>query len=224
MAKRKRKKRQSNPIRRRRSPARKTVRRAARRMSAFNFHSALKNMVPIQIGMFSAKWAAKRFGEGASETDPESWNWASYLKGAAGAAAAGMLANMVKPGWGQKILEGGLNLMAYKAIQNELIAGNDWAVSQFGADEDDYVPTEYLLTGDDEDEYSPMFGAAEDDEGLWGLSEDGEPIPVDDAHRLPEVSYDGYGESALVEPGRLGSTLEPVGPMGGDPFREAYEL
>lgn len=172
-----------------------------------------------QLGMFAAKWAAKRFDPDASETDPGSWNWSSYLKGSVGAVLGGMVANMLKPGSGQKALEGGLNLMIYKAIQNELISGSDWAAGQLGEDDedydegyflgedDDYVPDEYLLTGTDE--YPLMFG------------EDGELYPADDIHRLPEVEMDGYGQLEPVGP--LGQ-LEPVGPLGADPYSRAYNL
>lgn len=202
------KRRTTNPTRRRR---RTTVRRASRAISrsfmGLNFRKALGDMPYVQAGMFAAKWCAKRFGENASETDPDSWNWASYLKGAVGGVAAGMVMNSFRRGSGQKVLEGALNLMAYKAIQNELIAGNEWATGQFGEDEEDYVPTEYLLTGTDE---SPM-----------AYDEYGNQYPADDLHRLPEVSG-----SALEPVGPLGAysnALEPVGPLGEeDPWAETF--
>ena len=210
----KRKKARKNPApkRRRRSAVRKTAKRAAKRMTAgLNFKTAIKNMIPIQIGMFSAKWLAKRFGDGASETDPASWGMWDYIKGAAGSGAAAMVINMIKPGWGQKVLEGGMNLMAYKAIQNELVAPNPWANEQFGEDED-YIPDEYLMTG---------YSGADDE---WGYAQDGTPIPLDDRHRMPVA---GYGDE-LAPPGRLGgdNSLYPLGPMGesDDEFARAYSL
>jgi hypothetical protein len=211
----KRKKARKNPTKKRRrygAAVKKTARKAARRMTAgLNFKSAIKNMIPIQLGMFAAKWLAKRWSDGATEGDPGSWSMMDYVKGAGGAGVAALLLNMVKPGWGQKALEGGLNLMVYKAVQNELIAPNTWATEQFG--EEDYIPDEYLMTG---------MGDADG----WGYAEDGTPIPLDDRHRMPVAGY-GYGDS-LVTPGPLGEggSLYPVGPMGetDDEFARAYSL
>jgi hypothetical protein len=152
--------------------------------------------------MLAAKFAAKKFGDAASETDPGSWNWASYVKGSVGAVLAGFAANMVRRGSGQKVLEGGLALMMYKAVQNELIVNSQWASEQFG--QDDYIPDEYLLTGNDDDPY--YYG------------QDGQLYPADNRHRFPEVQIGG----ALVPVGPLGETLEPVGPLGADPWRSAY--
>jgi len=198
----------------RRNPAkRRRTRRSpggisGRMFGSLNFKSALGNMPATQLGMFAAKWCAKRWGDAASETDPGSWNWASYVKGALGAVGAGILVSMLKPSMGQKALEGGLNIMMYKVLQNELISTNDWATGQFGQD---YTPDEYLLTGG---------------EGDWFLGEDGNYYPSDERYRLPEAGYEGYGEPSLfgdtLQPvGPLGDTLEPVGPLG-DPYAETW--
>lgn len=200
------------PVRRRNPSTRRkrTVRRAARAVSrsflGLNFKTALANVPYCQLGMFAAKWAAKRFDPDATEADRDSWNWSSYMKGALGGVAAGMLANTMRRGAGQKVLEGALNLMVYKAVQNELIPQSDWAMNQFGQD-DDYTPDEYLLTGEDD---SPMMYGA-----------DGELYPADDDYRmLPEVSM---GQSAMEPIGPLGaSNLEPLGPLGQDPWMDAF--
>ena len=164
--------------------------------SGLNVQGALKNVLPTQIGMFAAKFAAKRFGDfGATEIDPESWNWASYLKGGLGAFVAALGAQALKPAWGQKVLEGGINLMAYKVIENELIAGNETAERWLGQ--------------------GPVY---EDEGGAYMIGQDGSAYPVDERHRLPEVA------GAALEPvGSLGR-LEPVGPLGAtdDPFAKAF--
>lgn len=195
-----------NP-RRRRSTARRTIRRAARAVGqsfmGLNFKKALTNVAYHQIGMFAAKWLSKRWDD-ATESDPTTWDWTTYAKGAAGAVGAAILMNQIKSGSGQKVLEGGLNFVFYKVIQNELVQPSTWGAEQFGA-EDPYIPTEYLLTGDDDDPY--------------GFDDDGEEFPVDDRHRLPAVSMmDG-----VLEPvGPLGDVLEPVGPLGeGDDYADA---
>lgn len=196
-----------NPSRARRV-GRAIARRAGGSFHGLNFKSALKT-VPMQtIGMLAAKWLAKRFGDAATETDPTSWNYASYLKGAAGAAAAGFLANMVRPGSGQKVLEGGLSLMLYKLVQNELIPKSEWATGQFGQNgyepgmiEQNSVGEPYIL-GEDNQWY-PLNGA-------------------DDDRLLPSV---GYG-SELVTPGPLGFGDELVTPgplgFGADEYERAF--
>ena len=161
-----------------------------------------------QIGMFATKWLAKRFGPDASEIDPGTWDWSSYLKGGIGAVAAGFFMQMIKPGSGQRVMAGGLNLMAYKLIQNELIAGNPGWAAQFGADEDedDYVPTEYMGGYDGyggQDTYLPGDVETNSAGQPFLLGEDGQ------WHALPEETM-----GDLLEPvGPLGQ-LEPVGPLG----------
>jgi len=188
-----------NPSRRR--VRRRITRRAGGALAGLNFKTALKNIPIATVGMFAAKWAAKRFGEPASETDPASWNYASYLKGAGGAAAAGFLANMLKPGMGQKVLEGGMSLMLYKLLQNELIAGNTFWSGQLGATE--RVP-----------------GVVEENEAgePFILGEDYEWYPLDgaDDYRM-EPDMPILGE-ALVEPGPLGEALVEPGPLGYDGY------
>ena len=171
-----------------------------------NFKKALGNVAYHQIGMFAAKWLSKRWDD-ATEADHTTWDWATYAKGAAGAVGAAILMNQIKRGSGQKVLEGGLNFITYKIIQNELIQPSAWGSEQFGAsDSDPYIPTEYLLTGDDDNPYA--------------FDNNGEMYPADDRHRLPSVSMmDG-----VLEPvGPLGDVLEPVGPLGyiDDDFSEA---
>jgi hypothetical protein len=169
-----------------------------------NFSSALKNLPYYQAGMFASKWMAKRFGGGASELDPDSWGYQEYIKGALGAVAAGFVSQMVKPGSGQRVLEGGLNLMCYEMIQNEFIAPSEWAAGQFGAEEDEGIHPDYMGMGEDPG-YLP--GDVEEDEQgtTYMLGDDYE------WRQLPETGMEGMG---VLEPvGPLGQ-LEPVGPLG----------
>ena len=166
---------------------------AKRGFMGLSFKKAHGNVPATQIGMFAAKWAARRLVMGdsvnyATETDPGSWNYLSYLKAAFGGVGAGVLTNMLKPGAGQKVLEGALNYVVFKAIQNEIIYKSDWATAQFGAEDEAYTPDEYLLTGADEN---------------WFLGPDGNTYPTDERYRLPSADYAG-----------LGKTLQPVGPLG----------
>lgn len=161
-------------------------------MSGLSFKTALKEQVPIQIGIIAAQWAAKRFGPDASEYDPTSWSWASYAKGAIGALGAAMLANAIKPGLGQKVLTGGLSHVVHRIVRNELIEKSTWAINQFGADEE---------------------GIYVDESGTPYAASGGDYLPLDEQHRmLPSGSVMG---DSIVEPGPLGQVV-PVGPLGND--------
>lgn len=193
--------------------ARKAGRSARSTFRGLNFKSALTNVIPMQLGMFGAKWLAKRFGGGASETDPASWGARSYIQGGLGAVAIGFAAQMIKPGWGQKVLEGGLNIMFYEMIQNELIAPNEWAAAQFG--QNGYYEGDYG--------YEP--GDVEQDETgrSYMLGEDLDWRELPSGEMTGELEPVGpLGELGLLEPvGPLGQ-LEPVGPLGAaDPYARA---
>lgn len=157
--------------------------------------SALKSVPLTQLGMLGAKWMAKRFN-GGTHTDPETWQWDDYLKGALGAAASGVIANFVKRGTGQKVLEGGLNLILYYLIQNELISQSDWATAQFGQIEpigplgqDEYYPEEYM----------------------GGAYEPGD-VEYNSAGQPYMLGQDGQTWQELPE--EVGDVIEPVGPLG----------
>lgn len=190
------------------SRGRRYARAAAGRLfGGLNFKTALHEALPVLAGMFAAKFGAKKFG-GGSETDPNSWTWGTYLKAGAAAGVAAVLANMVRPGMGQKVLNGGICFLGFKLIQNELIVNNTTAQGWFGASD----PNALVLDG----EGTP-----------WMVSDDGSALPLDEQHRmmgagdLPEL--EGYGEEdtwgeALVTPGRLGEALVTPGRLGGYGF------
>lgn len=195
--------------------ARKYARRAASSarstFAGLNFKSALKNSPMYLVGMFGSKWMAKRFGGGASETDPDSWNYRSYLQGGLGAVASAFVMQMVKPGSGQKVLEGGMNLMLYEMIQNELIQPNAWAQGQFGD----------MGYGELGEGYQPGDMEQDDNGRTYLLGDNGQ------WRELPE------GVAGALQPvGPLGETLDPVGPLGqlepvgplgaADPYARAF--
>lgn len=194
-----RRRRRSNPSRRR-----AMVRRAAssvrKTIGGMNIRQSLKDIPPTMIGMFAAKAAAKLWGSDATETDPGSWTWASYLKGAIGAFVAGFVAQNIRPGWGQKVLNGGISLMAYKVIENELVPRSEFAQKWFGAEDENYFPSEYVQTDQTGTPY--LLGQG----NQW--------YPVDERHRL-------MGD-VLEPPGRLGDMLETPGRLGEDSYQEAY--
>jgi hypothetical protein len=212
----------SPPRRRRAARARAT---AGRLLGGLNFKEALRVAIPFGVGMFAAKFAAKRFNAGGSEIDPASWTWKTYLQGAFGAALAGILVNMVRPGMGQKVFQGGVALMIYKVVQNELIVKNDKAVEYLGGANDAAM----LL----------------DLEGVpYMLGPGGTPLPLDEQHRMDLLGDDTIVESmygaddmnwgdVLAPPGPLGlgDYVAPPGPLGGylgqssdimDSYRKAW--
>jgi hypothetical protein len=187
------------PAKRRKNPRKKRSygKRAAKRLtSGLSIRSALKDQVPIQLGMLAAQWTAKRFGPEASELDPTTWGWSSYAKGVAGGFAAGMIANAIRPGMGQKVLTGALAHITHRLVRNKLIEMNPTLISQFGADEE---------------------GLYVDDDGTPYAASGGEYLPLDEEHRmLPSGSVMG---DSIVPASRLGQ-LEPVGPLGEGDFSE----
>lgn len=202
MAKRKRRKvsrkrRRSNPSPAPRRRYARTYRRKRKRnpsssrgtklFSGLNFKQAIADQVPLQIGMFGAKWAEKRFGPVASDLDPASWNAFSYIKGALGGTVLAVAVNALKRGYGQKVLTGAIAQVTNRLIRNELIQRSTWAQEQFGQDTDD----EYLYIDTDAAPYAASI------DGM---------MPVDDRHRLADAS--------MVAPGPLGDALEPVSAMG----------
>lgn len=205
MAKRRRRKSpRRNPTPRRRAVA-KRVRSS---FAGLNFRTAFKNVPLGVIGMFATKWAAKRGTPDALESDPSTWSGMTYVKGGIGAAVAGWGMNMIKPGSGQKVLEGGLMLLGYKAAQNHIVPKNAFLTTQFGQE-----GAPRYLPGDVEtnDAGEPFI-----------LGQDGQTwIPMGE-----DNSWEMMGQNALETPGRLGfgDVLETPGRLGfgASPTQGAY--
>jgi len=198
-----------NPSRRRKAVAR----RVRQSFAGLNYRTALRNIPLGVIGMFVTKWAAKRGSPDALEADPSTWNGMTYLKGGLGATAAGYVANMVRPGSGQKVLEGGLMLLLYKAVQNHLIPKNDFLMGQFGQANSTYTPGDVEVNESGE----PFI-----------LGQDGQTwVPLDEGGAMPELMGFGQDEDremmgdVLETPGRLGDVLETPGRLG-QATSEAY--
>lgn len=211
---RRRAKPRKNPIRRRRNPsrARRVVRRAKSTFAGLDIMGALKDQIPIQLGMLGTKWFSKLWGPDATEGDPSSWNWSSYAKGGLGAVATAFVIQMIKPKLAKKVLQGGLSLIFYKLVQNQLISGNEWAEEHFGAEDEagSYIPDEFDDQLDRMQGYQP--GDVETDAAgtayLLGDNYQWQPLPEDNV----------MGGNALRPVGPLGSYehLSPPGPLGGD--------
>ena len=200
--------------------------------------TALVNTIPHVGGMMAAQWGAKKFSEGGGAIDPN-WEFKNYLTGGAAAFAAGFLAENLKRGYGQKVLEGGLALLGYKVLVNEVAPQSEWMMEQFG--EDEFVmmgqaeEDEYEAIFGQDDEYDPGDAYLADDGETYILGEDGRWYPVSESHR--QLAQDDVEEllgDGLEPPGRLGGELEKPGRLGdmavypvptarqGDPFMVAY--
>lgn len=188
-----------------------------RAVSGLSIKSALKNMLPFQIGMLAATFAAKK-GAGdivPVDTDPASYSWGAYLRGALGSAAVAVAANLIKPGLGQKVLEGGLNQVASKMIRNELIEKSTWAKQHFGQEHE----TEWAYRPDGVGQSEQLYVDTDGTPYLRGAGQT--YLPLDERHRmLPDTP--GYYGDTLVRPGPLGDTLVRPGPLGQDPDMRRY--
>lgn len=180
-----------NPRRRRAAPRRRRRRnpsssRGGKLFSGLNIKQAIADQLPLQVGIWSAKWAEKRFGPEANDFDPATWNAFSYAKGAIGGTIMAVLVNQFKRGMGQKVLTGAIAQVTEKLIRNELVNRSTWAQGQFGQDEDE----EYYFVDTDAAPY------------LDGM-------PLDDRHRLAGATLVEPGPLGDdMEPvGALGSAL-----------------
>ena len=177
-----RRRRTTSYKRRRRNPSSS---RGGKLFSGLNIKQAISDQLPLQIGIWSAKWSEKRFGPEASDLDPATWNAFSYAKGAIGGTIMAVLINQFKRGLGQKVLTGAIAQVTEKLIRNELIQRSVWAQGQFGQDDDEY----YYV---DTDAAPYMDG-----------------MPLDDRHRLDGATLVEPGPLGddLEPVGALGSSL-----------------
>jgi len=193
------------------SRRRRIVSRARASFAGVNYRTALKTVPLNVIGMFIAKWGAKRGTPAALEDDRSTWNGMTYLKGALAGAAGGYLANMIRPGTGQKVVEGAFSLLLYKAAENHLMPKSTWAMAQFGAAEagGGYAPGDvetnsagepFILGADGQ--WVPM------DEGgvpnLMGMGQENWEMMGDSIEEAGRLGLGDYTEA----PGRLGFGYE----------------
>lgn len=202
------KKRRRNPSVK--SAARRVGARAKERFLGMNIKGALSNTVPHVAGALAAKWMAKKFPGVDGGSDREDWEWSNYLAGGFGGLLAGFLAENVKRGSGQKVLEGALTLMGYKLFVNEIAYRSEFLTEQFGQDEEEVV---YLGEGVDAEEGDLLLG---DDGQMYMMGADGYTRPVDERHRMlaAEMARRALAEKAAG--GGYGDVLAPPTPTLGD--------
>ena len=209
MAAKKKTRKRSNP---------KKKKSTRRRFSAgVNLMGAAKSTVPLLFGALVAKFAAKKFAAGGSET--ENWNWKNYAFAGVGTFAAAYFVSAVlkKRAPAQKVLEGGLLLLAYKLFTNEIAPMNSYTESWF-AGADDFDPYNGLDAGDPGD-----IWAADNDDYVKGI--DGYWRPTSESHRLPggrsmgdvmvnpDPRYGGMGDVMVTPNARYGATDDQINQM-----------
>ena len=186
--KKKGKKRRNNPS---------AISRSRGFMSGLSVKSSVKNSIPMVAGMFLSKFVGKRFGGGGDTLDADSWTARTFLQMGLGAVGAGVIGNFIKPGFGQKAMDGATAKLIFDILNYELVLKNETMRGLFGQDDDDY---------DLQYEELPLEG--------WG---------VDDSYRydLPELPEGMEGELEPV--GRLGfgDVTLPTSRLGDDPLRQA---
>lgn len=236
--KKKRKSRKKNPV------GKRTRRRAKQTFLGMDFGKTFSNLAPHLAGMLAANVLAKKFPGLEGGTDRMDWTPGNYLGAGLGAILAGALAENIRRGWGQKVFQGGMDLVFYKLLINEIAYKNPTLESWFGQDEP--IHPDYLGDGyGDFGELAPPdelgFGQdpmdlpddTEEDVGAIALGDDGEEYvkgvdgywrPVDESDRI--VSADMGFDDELSPPGPLGDawSWENIGEDGGpdDPFARAY--
>lgn len=192
MAKKKTRKR-SNP---------KKKKSTRRRFSAgVNLMGAAKSTVPLLFGALVAKFAAKKFAEGGSET--ENWNWKNYAFAGVGTFAAAYFVSAVlkKRAPAQKVLEGGLLILAYKLFTNEIAPMNSYTESWFAGAEDEFNPYNGLDAGEPGDLWAS-------DSGDYVKGIDGYWRPASESHRIPQGNR-SMGDVMVPPDARYGDVMVP---------------
>lgn len=210
-----RKKKRSTKRRRNPSPRRKAIARRATGMLGRSVRQILDSLkgAPLgALGMLASKWAAKLGSPDALQSDPSTWDWSTYLKGAGGTIGAGLLVGSWRPAAGKKVMEGGFALMLYELLQHEVFPKSTWLTNQFGQDD-------WTALGET---VQPMYQPGDVEYNSEGrpylLGEDNEWYPLDEeSSRMGEDVY-----NRLEPPGPLGDALETPGRLGFGQVESAY--
>jgi hypothetical protein len=191
--------------------------------------ASLKKMLPMVAGAIACKLAQKKFGDGTEETG--NWTLKDYLTGALGVVAVSWASKGLfksNPKTAQHIMDGGMLILCYKLITNELVPMSDTAKQWLGQDDG---------TGaNDEGSWTQGFSVGdlyEDDSGVtYVLGQDGYWRPADNDHRV--MGGAGGVAGALVQPGPqlgedypfpagIGGELVQPGPqLGNDAYARAW--
>ena len=171
---------------------RKTGSSAKSALGNLSFKTGFKNAVWLFAGMFAAQFGAKKFGgeNTANLGQPETWTAMSYVKGGISGTVFAVVANMLRPGSGQKVIEGSIAHLLFQLAQNYGVNASEWAKGQFG-EVNPGLPELQMGPGGDME----LLG--------YGY---GEAIPITDDYRMlgdEVVNRDQFGD-LQASAGRLG--------------------
>lgn len=178
------------------STSRKIARRGARAsknlITALDLKRSFLDAGKQIGGMMVAQFAAKKFADGGGANDPD-WTWKNYGFGIAGSFGAGIAAEMVKKGSGKEFLKGGLALVGYKLVTNELSQRSEFVAEYFGNTQ--------TFRGTDGVDYMAGDSYQGDDGEVYLMGNDGEWYP--------------NGMNGILAPASdLGGTLAPPTDLG----------
>lgn len=204
------------------NPIKKRAKRAASAVGqsvlGVNIGGAAKNTIALVGGMLAAKFAAKRFADGGGEG--EDWTWKNYGFGILGGFVAAVGTQMIfktPRATGQKVMEGALALMLYKAFVNEVVPKNDTLVEWFSGD--DEVHPDYMGATDEGDPGDVWQG----DQADFVMGADRYWRDIDDNQRMLPANQSTMGDALIQPTADMGDALvQPTADMGDDDYSRAY--
>lgn len=182
--------------------------------------AALRSQIPMLAGALGTRIVQKKWGEKDYEAD---WDMKDYMLALLGAFGTGLLVKHVfkaSPATSQKVLEGGIFLVGYKALNDQVIAKSDTLKDWLAEDEDTQgaIPEDEGSWEGGEAAYQPGDIYMGEDGGQYVYGADGYWRPANEAHRRPDILGD-----VVSPPGHLGDApLSPPGHLGADPYVDAY--
>lgn len=207
-----------NPPGRARRYAKRAYAGARGLLAGISAGEAIKFTGQAMMGIAAANLIRKKFGAVGDQRD--NWEWRDYLMAGLGSLGASFVAKYLfraSPATSRNILMGGLVLIGYRLLQDEIVPQSDTLRNWIGEENPEgswngigaggaagYLPGD-LYVGDDGQTF--VYG----DDGNWR--------PADDSARLLPAA-EGYGET-LAPPSGLGELVEPSR-LGADPYSDAY--
>ena len=171
------------------------------------------------VGIAAASLLRKKFGDVSDARD--NWSWKDYLMAGLGALGASVVAKHVfraSADTSRNILTGGLVLIGYRILTDEVLPKNDTLSKWFG-EEAGEGSWQGIGAGESAAAYLPGDVMLGDDGRDYVYGEDGNWRPSDDSHRmLPDYSGEDAGYDGLTQPGAMGEDgyggLTQPGPLG----------
>lgn len=202
----------------RRGPAKRGKGRSRRRaytrnpsakgfLSGTSIPTAVRSMLPMTAGALLAKVSQKRFGDKTAEDG--NWTWKDYVAGGLGALVGSLASRHLLKATAatqQKVLEGGLLILTFKLITQEVVPMSTTAMEWLGEDGNSYTVGDVYRT-----EAGEQYKLGSN--GQW------EYLPANTGAQFQQGGYIG-GNEPVSRPGRLGGSpvvpRAPQRPMGGN--------